>query len=114
MPMTAQIGHDRAAVGKRDLDLPGAVSRDARNTAVPQASVDALAACRACDDLGDLLRHAAHQDARLRLDDRDAGAALARACRELEPDEAAADDRDVAAGAEMRRGCASASAKVRR
>ena len=51
-------------------------------------------ACR--DDPGDLFGDAAHQDARLRLDDGDLGAALAGAGRELEADEAAADDGDVA------------------
>jgi hypothetical protein len=39
--------------------------------------------------------------ARLRLDDGDVGSTLARACRKLEPDEAAADDGDAASRQEM-------------
>ena len=49
----------------------------------------------------DLLGHAAHQDAWLRLDDGDFGAASDRARRELQPDEAAADDGDALAWLEM-------------
>ena len=49
----------------------------------------------------DLLWHAAHQDARLRLDDGHLGAAPDRARREFQPDEAAADDGDALAGLKM-------------
>ena len=93
-----EIGLDRLAVGERDARRSAAVVVDRRDARADRM-VDAFArdGARAMTR-GDLRRHAAHQDARLRLDDRDRGAALARAGRELQADEAAADDGDAAAG----------------
>ena len=77
------------------------LARDDRRQADAAQQLGAFRNVPRRHDLGDFRGNAAHQDTRLRLDDGDLGAALAGACRELEPDEAAADDRDVAAGQQM-------------
>jgi hypothetical protein len=53
-----------------------------------------------CYDIGNLLRHAAHQNTGLGLEHRHDTAALAGAGREFKPDESAADDGNAAAGRE--------------
>ena len=109
-----EIGVDRLAVrraGSRALSPPVV---DRLRSDWPQTSSTPSASMAPLDDRGDLGRHAAHQDARLRLDDGDLRAALAGAGGELQPDEAAADDRERGARRLRCARMASASAKVRR
>lgn len=56
----------------------------------------------ACDDLGDLRRHAAGEDPRQALHKRHRRAALSRACGKFQADEAAAENGDMAALRQMR------------
>ena len=65
-----------------------------------EVEADALGDVAGVQRRGDLGRHAAGQQPRQRLDDRDLGAELARRGGELEADEAAADHREVPARAE--------------
>ena len=100
MPMTARSADDLLSAGKRHAHLVAVVGDG--GDAVAAAGFHALGDMRLMDDFGDLGRHAAHQDARLRLDDGDRRAQFAGRGGELEADEAAADDGDTVAGAEMR------------
>ena len=65
---------------------------------VPARMSTPAARWRSVDDGSDLLRHPAHQHARLRLDDGHRSAPFRSARGKLEPDEAAADDDEPHAG----------------